>query len=97
MIARGEMGKTDVHLHERALASRRLRLPGQVARDRVCCADAVSNRVRRERSLSGQPSSHSHTVITRQPSRVSAAVVRRSRATLSLNFVIQNARLLFGV
>jgi hypothetical protein len=69
-----------------------------VFRDRACrAADPASNRVRRERSLSGQLSSHSQTVITRQPSRLSAAVVRRSRTTFSLNFDIQNSRLLFGV
>jgi hypothetical protein len=56
-----------------------------------------SSRVRREQSLSGLRSSHSQTVITRQPSLLSALVVLRSRSTFWLNFFNQNSRLLLGV
>src|SRR5262245_25341902 len=70
-----------------------MRLPAS----RVQATGLFSNRARRARSLSGLRSSHSHTTMTRHPSPLSVALVRRSRATFSINLRVQKSTLLLGV
>jgi len=61
------------------------------------CRPLVSARASRRATRSSSASSHSHTVMTRQPSDRSSSPMRPSRATLPLSFASQNGRLVLGM